>query len=58
MQQDGDVLKGHANIKLLDTREKESANSDVMYWRVHILSEPKVPADSRSHKRYSRTEAA
>ncbi len=51
MQQDGDVLKGHANIKLLDTREKESANSDAMYWHVHILSEPKVPADSRSHKR-------
>ncbi len=33
----------NANMELLDTREKESANSDAVNWRVRILSEPEDP---------------
>jgi len=36
VQQGGDVLKDHANMELLEAREKERANSNAMYRRVRM----------------------
>jgi hypothetical protein len=30
------ILNDHANLKFLDAKEKERANSDVMFWRLRI----------------------
>ena len=51
MQQERDILNNHANLKFLDAKEKERANSDAMYWRLRIPDEFEASADPLLHKR-------
>lgn len=45
VQQEGNILNYHANLKFLDAKEKGRANSDAMYWRLRIPDEFVVSAD-------------
>jgi hypothetical protein len=51
VQQERDILNDHANLKFLDAKEKERANSDAMYWRLQIPDKFEVSADPLLHKR-------
>jgi len=51
VQQERDILNDHANLKCLDAKEKERANSDAMFWRLRIPDEFEASADPLLHKR-------
>ena len=54
-QQERNILNYHANLKLLDAKEKGRADSDAMYWRLRIPDESEASADPLLHKRGKET---
>ena len=51
VQQERDILNDHANSKFLDAKEKERADSDVMYWCLRIPDLFEASADPLLHER-------
>jgi hypothetical protein len=50
VQQERNILNDHADLKSLDAKEKERANSGAMYWLLRVPDEFEVSTDPLLHK--------